>query len=99
MQQIPILPKPSQTTSVILANQNCQISLYQKSTGIFFDLIVNDKTIVSTRIVRNTVPLVRHRYLGFVGDFFIMDMQGNQDPEYKELGSRYVLYYLEATDL
>lgn len=99
MRQIPTQQKPSQVISVILANQNCQISLYQKSTGIFFDLIVNDKTIVSTRIVRNAVPLVRHRYLGFVGDFFIMDMQGNQDPEYKELGSRYVLYYLEATDL
>lgn len=99
MQQIPILPKPSQTTSVILANQNCQISLYQKSTGIFFDLIVNNKPVVTTRLVRNAVPLVRQKYLGFIGDLFIMDMQGNQDPEYKELGTRYMLYYLEATDL
>lgn len=99
MRQIPIQQKPSQVISVILANQNCQISLYQKSTGIFFDLTVNDKPIVTTRIVRNAIPLVRQRYLGFIGDFFIMDMQGNQDPEYKDLGTRYVLYYVEATDL
>ncbi|WP_409449594.1 phage baseplate plug protein [Acinetobacter sp.] len=99
MQQIPIQQTPSQVVSVILANQNCQISLYQKSTGIFFDLRVNDRPVVTTRLVRNTVPLVRQRYLGFVGDLIVMDMQGNKDPEYTGLGSRYMLYYLEATDL
>lgn len=99
MQQIPIQQNPSQVVSVILANQNCQISLYQKSTGFFFDLLVNDRQVVTTRLVRNAVPLVRQRYLGFVGDLFIMDMQGNQDPEYTGLGTRYLLYYLEATDL
>lgn len=99
MQQIPIQQTPSQVVSVILANQNCQISLYQKSTGIFFDLRVGDRPVVTTRLVRNAVPLVRQRYLGFVGDLFIMDMQGNQDPEYIGLGTRYLLYYLEATDL
>lgn len=99
MQLIPIQSKPSQVTSIVLANQNCQISLYSKSTGIFFDLIVNDVTILSTRIVRNAVPLVRQKYLGFVGDLVVIDTQGKSDPEYMGLGTRYLLYYLEASDL
>ena len=99
MQLIPIQPKPSQVTSIVLANQNCQISLYSKSTGIFFDLIVNDVTILSARMVRNAVPLVRQKYLGFVGDLVVIDTQGKSDPEYTGLGTRYLLYYLEASDL
>jgi hypothetical protein len=99
MQQIPIQPIPSQVTSAVLANQNCQLSLYQKSTGFFFDLIVNDRAVVTTRIVKNGLPLVRHQYLGFIGDLMVLDMQGDNDPEYKGLGSRYVLFYIEANDL
>ncbi|RYY79925.1 MAG: hypothetical protein EOO69_04470 [Moraxellaceae bacterium] len=99
MQSIPLQVLPSQVVSVVLAKQNCQITIYQKTTGLYFDLVVNGNPVVNTRLIRNAVPLVRYKHLGLLGDFMVMDMQGLSDPEYSGLGSRYQLTYIEAYEL
>lgn len=99
MQAIPLQAIPSQAVNVVLAKQNCQITIYQKTTGLYFDLVVNDTAVVNTRLIRNAVPLVRHKYLGLLGDFMVMDMQGLSDPEHTGLGSRYQLTYIEVYEL
>lgn len=48
--------------------------------------------------------LINRQYLGFVGDFMFIDTQpsqgtSGQDPEWEGLGARWVLLYLEASDL
>lgn len=99
MKEIPLQAVPSQRLSVVLAAQNCQIAVYQKSTGMYLDLAINDMSIVSTRLCRDRVRLVRQEYLGFVGDLVLMDTQGREDPRYEGLGVRWRLRYLEAADL
>lgn len=99
MQSIPLQAVPSQVVSVVLANQNCQIHVFQKSTGLFVDLMVNERMLVRTRLARHGVALVRHKYLGMLGDLMFMDMQGSSDPEYSGLDSRYKLVYMEAYEL
>ncbi len=99
MKEIPLQPAPSQTLSVILAGQNCQIAVYQKSTGMYLDLSVNDAPIITTLLCRDRVRLVRQEYLGFVGDLTFMDTQGRDDPQWAGLGARWRLRYLEAGDL
>ena len=99
MQSIPLQAVPSQVVSVVLAKQNCQIHIFQKSTGLYVDLTINDKRLVSTRLARNGVPLVRHKYLGMAGDLMFIDMQGSADPEYSGLDQRYKLVYVEAYEL
>ena len=49
MKGIPLKPVPSQTLSVLLNGQNCQISVYQKSTGVYLDLHINNSPIVTDR--------------------------------------------------
>ena len=46
MQIIPLQAVPSQTLNVNLNNQACTINVYQKSTGLFIDLLVNDALII-----------------------------------------------------
>lgn len=99
MLQIPISAVPSQSLSVQLAGQQCQINVYQKSTGVFMDLLVDNAPIVTTMLCQDRVKLVRHQHLGFVGDLAFVDTQGAQDPEYTGFGSRYLLIYLEASEL
>ena len=99
MQAIPLQAVPSQIVSVVLAKQNCQIHVFQKSTGLYFDLVVNEQPIVSTRLARNGVPLVRHKYLGVLGDFMFIDLQGSSDPDYAGLDQRFKLAYIEAYEL
>lgn len=91
--------KPSQQLSVLLANQNCQIKVYQKTTGLYLNLQINNVPLVTGIVCRDRVMLVRYAYLGFVGDLAFFDTQGTSDPVSTGLGARYQLVYLEASDL
>lgn len=93
-QSIPIQPVPAQTVSVTLGSQPCAITIYQKSTGLFLDLAVNDAPIVTGVLCHNLVKIVRDAYLGFTGDLAFLDTQGTDDPTYDGLGGRYLLLYL-----
>ena len=99
MQTIPLQATPSQTLSVLLNQQNCQIDVYQKSTGLFFDLSINDSPVVTGVICRDRVRLVRQQYHGFVGELAFADMLGTNDPDYTGLGARFTLVYLAPGDL
>ena len=99
MLTIPLAAKPSQRVTILLANQNCQIKVYQKTTGLYLDLQINNAPLVTGVICRDRVKLVRYAYLGFVGDLSFFDTQGKTDPVRTGLGARYQLVYLEAADL
>lgn len=99
MLSIPIQATPSQSLSSVLGGQNCQINIYQKSTGMFLDLFVSNSPIILSTICLDRVKMVRETYLGFIGDLVFADTQGTSDPFYTGLGSRFVLLYLEANDL
>jgi hypothetical protein len=93
VQTIPIIPTPAQSFTIQLNSQNCEISLYQKNTGLYFDLVIDGNPIVQSMLCLNLVGLVRETYLGFVGQLAFVDTKGNSDPTYDGLGSRYQLVY------
>lgn len=100
MLQMPLAAVPSQTFGIVLAGQNCQIAVYQKTTGVYMDLVSNGVPITTAvRCVEGARLLLDRQYLGFVGDFGVIDTQGNSDPDYTGLGTRWQLLYLEASDL
>lgn len=92
-QFIPLIAVPSQSFTILLGGQNCAINVYQLNTGLFFDLSVNGNDIVNTMICLNLVGLVRESYLGFQGQLAFWDTEGNSDPTYDGLGTRYQLVY------
>jgi hypothetical protein len=98
MLKIPLKPTPSQTVSVVLAQQYCTINLYQKTTGMYFDLFLNGAPVVMCMMVRDRLALVREAYQGFVGNLMLVDLQGRLDPDYSGLGSRWALFYKEVGD-
>lgn len=93
MMTIPLKSVPSQTLQTNLNGQNCTIKVYYKWTGIYFDLYVDNTPLVTGRIARNGVPLVRMKYTNFVGDFYFIDSQGKNDPQYQGLNTRWFLCY------
>lgn len=99
MKTIPISAVPSQSFSTVLGGQNCQLKIYQKSTGVYLDLSINNVPIITGVICHDRVKLVRQEYLGFIGDLAFSDTQGVSDPDYTGFGSRYLLVYLEASNL
>ena len=93
IQVIPITATAAQKFDILLGTQNCTISLYQKNTGLFFDMTVDGNSCVNTVICLNLVGLVREAYYGFIGQIGFVDTQGTDDPTYEGLGDRFQLVY------
>ena len=98
-QVVPLQALASQNVEVQLGNQICQINVYQKLFALYVDLYVNDVLIIGGVICQNLNRIVRDLYLGFVGDLCFIDNQGDTDPNYLGLGTRYSLLYLTPADL
>lgn len=90
---VPLLAEPAQTLTVELNGQNCDLAVYQRTTGLYVDLGINGTLIIGGVIARDRIRIVRDDYLGFIGDLAFWDSQGSQDPDWTELNSRYFLGY------
>lgn len=106
MQIIPLEAVPSQQFTIGLNGQNCLLAVYQKTTGIYFDLSLNGTPIASTVRCLNCARLLADRqYAGFNGDFMFVDTTAQAaplegaDPVYTGLGAQFQLWYLEAADI
>lgn len=98
MQAIPIKPKPAQTFAITLGNQPCRIYIWTTTNGMFCDLYINDLIVIGGAPCLHGTLVANDAYHGFIGDLVFWDLRGTSDPVYTELGSRYILLYLEASD-
>jgi hypothetical protein len=99
MQLVPLQSVPSQTLNIALGGQSVTLNIYQKSFGLFVDVLVNNAIVIAGVLCENANRIVRSAYLGFAGDFIFIDTQGSSDPISTGLGSQYQLAYLSTTDL
>lgn len=99
MQQVPLQAVPSQQSQITLDGQQCQISVYAKTQCMFLDLTVNGNPIAYAVQCKNLTNLVPTAYLGFSGWLTFVDTQGAEAPQYSGLGTRWLLLYLDETDL
>ena len=94
--QIPLEPVPSQRLSVVIAGQNCLLSVYAKTDSMYVDLTVNDVPVLRTQAARNGIGLLfAARYFGFVGELVFIDQQGDEQPSFEGLNDRWLLLYLD----
>lgn len=96
---IPLQAVPNQTLQVQLSGQACIINLYQTAYALFVDLYVGNSLIACGVICENLNRIVRSAYRGFIGDLAFVDTQGETDPVYTGLGSRYQLVYFDGDAL
>lgn len=99
MQNIPLQPIYAQQFNVTLGGQTCVVTVRQRSTGMYFSLVVNGVTLMTEVLCQARVLLVRQPSLGFVGDLAFIDTQGNDEPEWSGLGTRWLLIYFTPADL
>lgn len=106
MKVVPLQAVPSQQLTIGLNGQNCSINVYQKTTGLYLDLLLNNVPVsVGVRCLNCARLLEDRQYSGFVGDLMFVDTQSptgvleGTDPTYTGLGSQYELWFLEEIDL
>lgn len=99
MQAIPLQAIPSQEVSVSLNGQLCTLDIYQKYTGVYMDIYVDNELILGGAQCLNMNRVVISGYLGLVGDLAFFDTQGIEDPNYTQFGTRFILLYLFPDDI
>ena len=99
MQLVPLATTEAQTLNIVLNNQICQINVYQKFYGVFVDLYVNNTLIIGGVIAQNLNRIVISAYLGFKGDLMFLDTEGDDDPDWTGLGTRWILIYITPIEL
>ncbi|MFT8723521.1 MAG: hypothetical protein ABF443_11965 [Acetobacter malorum] len=90
---VPLSAFPAQTLKVSLSGTLIQITLRQRSTGLYADFDANSTRFLSGILCQDRTWLVRDAAIGLPGDFLFADTQGQQNPYATALGSRFLLLY------
>jgi len=96
---ISLEPVKEQTVNVTLNQQQCSIRLVQRESAIYMDLSVNNVPLIQGVPCLYANRMVRYSYLGFSGDLVFLDKQGQSDPDFSGLGSRFLLFYMTEAEL
>jgi hypothetical protein len=104
MLTIPLAAVPQQSLNATLDSQAVTLNLYtltnQFESNLYLDVFLSGTPILTCIRCRNLSSLLSAtQYTAFVGSFTFFDTQGDSDPAYAGLGSRWLLIYLEAADL
>jgi hypothetical protein len=97
---VPVQAIPNQIVRFSASGQAVVLHIYQRLYGIFMDVSVmasgnNVVTILGGVLCEDRNLIVRSMYFNFNGDFAFVDTLGTSNPHYTELGTRYLLVYLE----
>ena len=84
---------------IVLEGQATTLRVYQKFFGLYIDVLLNDVLVIGGVVGRDRNRIVRSDYLVYDGDFAFFDTQGRHDPDYAELGNRYLLGYFSQDEL
>lgn len=96
---IPLDAVPSQSVAVTLAGQAVVITiatLEDTDSRQYFSLSLNGTTICQSVLMVNASPIVRAAYTGLIGDFAVIDTQGDAAPTWQGWGTRWYLVFNDA---
>ena len=99
---VPLQAVPNQTVAVPLDGQSCRVNVYQRTSGVYMDVLLDGEdnpVIILNVLCEHANRIIRNAYLGFIGDFVFFDLQGASDPVYTGFGDRYQLVYLTAAEI
>ena len=98
MQHIPLSPIPAQTLHIVLAGQDCTISVYWRQTHLYLDLSVGEAVICKGAICQNRAGVVQSRSRDFAGTLHFYDQEGDRPPHWQGLNNgssgRWILLYV-----
>lgn len=90
---VPLSALPAQTLKVSLSGTLIQITLRQRSTGLYADFDTSTTRLLSGVLCQDRTWLVRDKAIGLPGDFLFADTQGQENPDATAIGSRFILLY------
>lgn len=102
MINVPLSALPNQELLMFLDRQNCTINVYQRGARLYLDLFLNMEPIQRGAIILPKAPIITRVSHGFKGQFRMIDLKSKPDkpqiPNYRELGTKFYLFYLSETE-
>ena len=97
---IPLNAIPNQQFTVTLDGQICQIRLYWRYDNLYCDLSVKDEVIFTGALCVTNELILQQPKLNFSGNLLFVDKEGHgAQPDYKELGTRFVLCFVPESEM
>lgn len=97
---IPLNAIPNQQFTVTLDGQICQIRLYWRYDNLYCDLSVKDEVICTGALCVTNELILQQPKLNFRGNLLFVDKEGHGvQPDYKELGTRFVLCFVPESEM
>lgn len=90
---IPLKQVPSQSVAVLIEGQPLVIELRQMGGRQYFSASLSGEVICLSVLLVNKSRIMRAAYKGVVGDFFVIDTQGDEAPQYTGWGTRWLLAF------
>lgn len=94
MLEIPLTPLPNQRFSVVLADQNCVITLRQLGESLYASLKVDENVVFDSLICNDRIKMPTFSTTLFEGHLMFIDLRGRMHPNYQFFGDRMILVYL-----
>lgn len=100
LRTIPVAPTPNQSLSVVLQDRNVSVTLRTLQGAMYADVLCDGVPVCTGRACVDRQSLTaRASYVGFPELVLCFaDLQGANDPQWAELGTRYVLLSVEPDD-
>ena len=100
--EVPVRAEPAQALGIVLGGQNVSICIYTRDNlgtpSLYCDLAVDGTMVWLGHICHNLQDLKFYSYLPFSGVLRFVDLQGDADPQWEGLGTRWVLLYGTEAD-
>jgi len=93
---IPLEPVQNQTFSIDIEDKRCDFKFFTQGLYLYMNLAIDDKDVINGVICLNKAKLNQYVDIGLKGSLYFEDTNGNLDPIYYGLGSRWILNYEEA---
>lgn len=91
--EIPLKPVPSQQTTVGIEGRDITVAVRLRLSRLYADVKADGEYLIQNRVCLDGVPLVNEVWRGLPGDLYFIDKQGTDDPQWPELGGRFILVY------
>lgn len=96
---VPLQATPNQSVAVTLSGQALVITINtfeDTDSRQYFSLSLNGTTICQSVLMVNAHAIVQAAYTGLVGDFAVLDTQGDAPPTWDGWGTRWLLVFNDA---
>lgn len=90
---IPLDALPNQSFSIEIGESDVELEFITRGSFMYMNLKVNEEEKLNGVICLNNTNLLLYPTIGIKGKMYFKDTQGNLDPIYFGLGTRWLLVY------